>query len=557
MADWKNKKLKDVISGIKDEEFVLPVIQRRLVWDEDKMELLFNSLLKGYSFGAIIVLEEEKDSKPLFAFRKFSHAFSKKDSAPSSEDIPVLSRTQFFVIDGQQRLQSFYIGLCGSYNGKILHFNLYSDFRNDEYEFNFLFPDKKKSLKEKNFLYPAKDLFEKLSKTNDAYAVAEEIIGQYAVPEDNNRYIECNIQKFYDSIFKEETVGISRVTLNKNRNEMENRQRMVELFQRLNKEATRLSLLDFIASKLKGFDYRMENFFDSIVAENKEIGFGQDEIIKLLMTLRDTPSLSITGLDAANSVEWANFALENSDKIKSTLKRLREFLKNTGDYDWFGTKAGKKYSPVPLYILAYHIFYSEHVKDDFADMKCWLRLSLVNDIFAARGNGWDPAKTGLEKLHGVLKTRHDQSFPRTELFKIYKKNCNAFYPEVKADNIDELTKGKKYIFYLVYGSESPLLLGEEDHIQSKDSLLKDVGKGKLTEAMINSVANLELLSRDDNRTKGSKKLKEWVRRQANKQAYLDRHLIPPDETLWRPTNFKQFLKARAQLIADKINNSML
>ncbi len=557
MADWKNKKLKDVISGIKDEEFVLPVIQRRLVWDEDKMELLFNSLLKGYSFGAIIVLEEEKDSKPLFAFRKFSHAFSKKDSAPSSEDIPVLSRTQFFVIDGQQRLQSFYIGLCGSYNGKILHFNLYSDFRNDEYEFNFVFPDKKKSLKEKNFLYPAKDLFEKLSKTNDAYAVAEEIIGQYAVPEDNNRYIERNIQKFYDSIFKEETVGISRVTLNKNRNEMENRQRMVELFQRLNKEATRLSLLDFIASKLKGFDYRMENFLDSIVAENKEIGFGQDEIIKLLMTLRDTPSLSITGLDAANSVEWANFALENSDKIKSTLKRLREFLKNTGDYDWFGTKAGKKYSPVPLYILAYHIFYSEHVKDDFADMKCWLRLSLVNDIFAARGNGWDPTKTGLEKLHGVLKTRHDQSFPRTELFKIYKKNCNAFYPEVKADNIDELTKGKKYIFYLVYGSESPLLLGEEDHIQSKDSLLKDVGKGKLTEAMINSVANLELLSRDDNRTKGSKKLKEWVRRQANKQAYLDRHLIPPDETLWRPTNFKQFLKARAQLIADKINNSML
>lgn len=56
MADWQSKKLKDVISSIRDEEFVLPVIQRRLVWDEDKMELLFNSLLKGYSFGAIIVL---------------------------------------------------------------------------------------------------------------------------------------------------------------------------------------------------------------------------------------------------------------------------------------------------------------------------------------------------------------------------------------------------------------------------------------------------------------------------------------------------------------------
>lgn len=206
--------------------------------------------------------------------------------------------------------------------------------------------------------------------------------------------------------------------------------------------------------------------------------------------------------------------------------------------------------------MAYHIFYREHVEEDFADMRSWLRVSLVNDIFAARGNGWDPTKTGLEKLHGVLKNRHDQPFPLAELFKVYKESCHAFYDKTDADSIEELTKGKKYIFYLVYGSESPLLLGEEDPIQSKDSLPKDVGKGKLTEAMINSVANLELLSREDNRTKGSKKLKDWIKRQTDKQAYLSQHLIPRDESLWRPTSFKQFLKERARLIADKINDSM-
>lgn len=559
MADWKPKKLKDVISGIKDDEFVLPVIQRRIKWDEDKIELLFNSLLKGYSFGAIIVLEEGKDSSPLFAFRKFCLDFSKKDDALMSEEIPLLSRTQFFVIDGQQRLQSFYIGLCGSYNGKILYFDLFSKFETDEYEFKFAVHEKQKVLPtEKNFWYPARDLYDRLSKANDADTVADKIIEAYKVPDNKRRNIERNIRKFYVSIFVDDSIGISRVTLNKDRNTTENRQRMVELFQRLNTEGMRLSALDLVASKLKGFDYRMEDFLDTVVEENKDIRFAQDEIVKLLMTLRDTPSLSITNLDAPTSVEWANFALNNSDKIKSTLKTLREFLKATNDYDWFNSKAENKYSPVPLYILAYYIFYNEHADENFDDMKRWLRISLLNDVFAARGNGWDPTRTGLIQLHGVLKNYLSQTFPVDELFKVYKENCKSiiFRSEITAENIEELTKSQKYIFYLIYGSKSELLLGEIDHIQPKDPLMKDVASHKLTETMINSVANLEMLSRDDNRTKSDKKLKDWIKKQPDKREYLELHLIPSDEALWRPTNFKQFLKARAKLIADRINDSM-
>lgn len=561
MAYWKSQNLKDVISSIKDEEFVLPVIQRRLKWDEDKIELLFNSLLKGYSFGAIIVLEEEKDSSPLFAFRKFCLDFSKKDDALLSEDVPLLSRTQFFVIDGQQRLQSFYIGLCGSYNGKILYFDLFSKFKEDEYEFKFNSPEKQKVLPtQKNFWYPTKDLYDRLSNVRDAPNVADEICAKHEIADgEKRRHVERNIQKFYESIFRDDSVGISRVTLNKERNPTENRQRMVELFQRLNTEGIRLNTLDLVASRLKGFDYRMEDFLDTVVEENKEIRLGQDEIVKLLMTLRDTPSLAITNLDASTSVEWANFALNNSDKIKSTLKTLREFLKATNDYDWFNSKAGKKYSPVPLFILAYHIFYSEHADKDFSDMRRWLRISLLNDVFAARGNGWDPTRTGLIQLHGVLKNYLSQTFPVDELFAVYKENCKSiiFCSEITADNIiDELNKSQKYIFYLIYGSKSELLLGEADHIQPRNLLLNYVVGNKLTEPMIDSVANLEMISRDDNRTKSDKKLKDWIKKQPDRQEYLERHLIPSDEALWRPTNFRQFLKARAQLIVNKINDSM-
>lgn len=132
MAIWKSNRISDIITEIEDEKYVLPVIQRRLVWDEEKMELLLDTLLKGDSFGGIMVIEEEKDSKPLFNFRPFT-----KDGEPiPSRQVDRLTQLQNFVIDGQQRLQTFYIGLKGSINGRVLYFDLYSDY-NTEFEFKF------------------------------------------------------------------------------------------------------------------------------------------------------------------------------------------------------------------------------------------------------------------------------------------------------------------------------------------------------------------------------------------------------------------------------------
>ena len=107
MANWKSYSVKDIVTKIKDDEIVLPVIQRRLVWAEEKMELLFGSLLRGDSFGSVICIEEERYSKPLFAFR----VFTRDGNNVASQEVSELSKTQWFIIDGQQRLQSFYIGL--------------------------------------------------------------------------------------------------------------------------------------------------------------------------------------------------------------------------------------------------------------------------------------------------------------------------------------------------------------------------------------------------------------------------------------------------------------
>src|SRR5690349_435118 len=113
MAKWEAFPISQIVQKISENQFVLPVIQRRLVWEEDKMELLFDTILKGNAFGGIMSLEEDKTRSPLFAFRHFTRDGSNIQSMYTD----VLMNSHQLIIDGQQRLQSFYIGLSGSYNG--------------------------------------------------------------------------------------------------------------------------------------------------------------------------------------------------------------------------------------------------------------------------------------------------------------------------------------------------------------------------------------------------------------------------------------------------------
>ncbi|MCF6241570.1 MAG: DUF262 domain-containing protein, partial [Bacteroidales bacterium] len=258
MAIWKSYRISDAITEIEDEKFVLPVIQRRLVWDEEKMTLLFDTLLKGDSFGGIMVIEEEKGSKPLFNYRPFS----KDGSAIPSREIKELTQQQFFVIDGQQRLQSFYIGLKGSINGKRMYFDLYSNF-NSFFEFRFAnqesnLPEISKEDEERelknHFWYPANTLLIRLKETNDEDQVADEIIESKKITKEiEKKHIKKNVKAFYKNIITAESLGISKVFINKTFDEITNKQRRVELFRRLNDGGTKLSPFDLVASILKGF----------------------------------------------------------------------------------------------------------------------------------------------------------------------------------------------------------------------------------------------------------------------------------------------------------------
>lgn len=562
MAIWKSVRVSDIITEIESEKFVLPVIQRRLVWDEEKMETLFDTLLKGDSFGGIMVIEEDNDSKPLFNFRPFT----KDGSVIASRQIDTLTQVQNFVIDGQQRLQSFYIGLKGSINGKVLYFDLFSDF-NSEYEFKFendisKLPKHSKDNADRiipeHHWHPANGLLKRLKDTNDEDQTAHEIIAAQKITDDKQKvHIIKNVKAFYKNVLTAEAIGISKVVVNKTFDETSNRQRIVELFRRLNDGGTKLSSFDLVASILKGFAWEMEGFLEETLKNYQQIGLDQDNLIKFIFLLQDNHKKEMASIEGAD----ADFAIKNRERIVCTLKSLKDFLHYSNLENYY--KDGNR-SFIPLFFIAYHLFHKQISNDqltrffdnfdagntEFPRMKKWIYHSLINGVFRSKGAGWIPYKTGIRKLLGEIQNHKNSSFPVDSLFQVYTNhpiNFTTTYDNTKLEELDN-----SFIFYLIYDCKQTIRIQDVDHILPK-SILESLG---YEPAKINSIKNYQLLDYGTNRgSKNAKPFNEWIDKDViDKQAFIIRHLIPADENIWKESHFDNFIASRATLILDRINN---
>lgn len=562
MAIWKAFRISDAITDVEDEKFVLPVIQRRLVWDEEKMVLLFDTLLKGDSFGGIMVIEEEKGNKPLFNYRPFT----KDGGVISSREIDKLTQQQFFVIDGQQRIQTFYIGLKGSINGKVMYFDIFSDF-NSEFEFKFensevKLPKKSRDNAERpvpeHYWYLASNLLKRLKETNDEDQVADEIIVFNKIDDnEKEKHIRKNIKAFYKNIMTAETLGISQVSINKTFDDITNKQRIVELFRRLNDGGTKLSSFDLVASVLKGFSWEMEGFLEKMLDEYADIGLSQDNLIKLIFLLQDDHKKEMASIESKD----AEFAIINQERINNTLKSVKDFLTYAKLYDYY--REGNR-SFIPIFFIAYHLFHKDidtktlafyfdnfdTGNKDYPLMYDWIYHSLLNGVFRSRGAGWVAYKTGVRKLLVEIKDHKKKYFPKKELFGVYIEHPVVFNQSYDVDKLDLLDRS--FLYYLMYDRNQTIRIQDVDHIMPK-SILSNL---KYAWDDINSVKNFQLIDYSTNRgNKNGKPFSEWINNSllvSDKSFFLAKHLIPDDQEIWVESKFLRFIERRAELILAKI-----
>ena len=568
MANWEDLRITDVIEKIQKEEIVLPVIQRELVWDEEKIVLLFDTMLRGDSFGAIMTLKDWRGKKPLFEYRPFIKDYIKGAFVFSTKS-DKLSKDISYVIDGQQRLSAFYIGLTGSYNGKELYFDLLSEWDKEDFYLDFASSsdDLKKQVdisdgsgKRRTLWYRVKDLFSQLKKAGGQYKfVVNQILDQYKdknFTDEEKERIRENFDIFNTQFLNSKNLGICEVMVNFEKDIFWNRRKAVELFRRLNQGGTRLSALDLVASIFKSFSAENEKFLYEDIKEFSDIGLGQDEIIKYIFLLQDNHKKEITDIEKSDS----DFIQNNRERIINSLSGVKQFLKASGLYDFF---ADQKPSVIPLYFIGYFLFHkksvsTENIKDYFCDVEKnidykliykWVYLSLLQKIFRRRGAGWIAYKTGIRKILEVMKKYKDKPFPTEEIFKVYINHPLRFKEGISEDRLDDYDFD--FLMYIIYGKK--FRKDDIDHIHPY-SILETKGYDP---DKINTVVNYQLLDYSINRgDKNNKELKDWINSLSNKDYYLKKHLIPNNSELWISDNYENFLDERKKLIVRKLEEKL-
>ena len=97
-----------LLNEITQERMVLPDLQRDFVWHEDQIRLLFDTLMRGYPFGALLIWNTQFLEVP---YREFARDF--RTAQTFTTRIKPQNEQRLMVLDGQQRLQSLYIALHG------------------------------------------------------------------------------------------------------------------------------------------------------------------------------------------------------------------------------------------------------------------------------------------------------------------------------------------------------------------------------------------------------------------------------------------------------------
>ena len=145
---YKTTTIMKMMREIEKRQVYLPAIQRKFVWDLEKITNLMDSIMHDYPFGTFLFWRVEKDTvnknhyvlyEFIRAYDERSNNYNRRVNLPLNTDKDDPESAITAVLDGQQRLTSLCIALNGSvtvktskktknnpnpYETKYLYFNL-------------------------------------------------------------------------------------------------------------------------------------------------------------------------------------------------------------------------------------------------------------------------------------------------------------------------------------------------------------------------------------------------------------------------------------------------
>jgi hypothetical protein len=362
----RSTSISDLLNQIREEELVLPDLQRDFVWEPDQMRLLFDSVMRDYPFGSLLIWETQYHE---VLYRTFV-----ADYKPGMTFVPKVkeaARRRKMVLDGQQRLQTLYIGAYGSFDGRRLYFNITSgpDDTDEESDsppgsYRFEFWQDADTLRRPKRLVRVADVIQ-WDRRHEEDDIKGAIDQAGLTGEEANRAAR-NLRNLRRAFTQDNLVPLETIDENiVNAKQARTIDEILEIFVRVNSGGTRLSRSDLMFSLIKTKWNTARVNFDEVIAQvdpDGVVGIDKDFLIRGLLVNADVPIAFEVG---AISRHWDKMEPQ-FDKLAAALKSVLDFCR---DPDVRIVTASLLHPAASLYPLIYYVANQKNCSER------WPRLS--------------------------------------------------------------------------------------------------------------------------------------------------------------------------------------
>jgi uncharacterized protein with ParB-like and HNH nuclease domain len=572
--------VKEAINNVHAKKYLLPAIQRELVWYEDQIELLFDSLMRDYPVGSFLFWYVDKQRSRDFQFYEFIRNFHERDSTHNPKASVSGEDDVTAILDGQQRLTSLYIGLRGSYAYKEkmkrwdndaafperkLYLNLLQTCSEDEIDkqFDFLFltdKEAKEGNDDEHYWFRVGDVLN----FKEKYEISNWLIekGLMTLPaKEKAQFANKTLFKLYSVVHEERVINYF---LEKG----EELDKVLNIFVRVNSGGTPLSHSDLLLS-IASANWQEKDARDEItkfVSEIENMGngfaFNKDFVLKTCLVLCDFADVAfkVDNFNKSNMLTIEKRWEEITEAIRLTVALIAAF-----GYDRETLTSNNALIPIAYYLLKKenpsNFVQSSRYQADREKILKWLTLSLLKRAFSGSSD------TVLRPLRQVINKNHE-TFPLNEIVDEFRgKPKSITFNSDEIETLFDYKYGSAYTFStlaLLYPTLDFRNKFHLDHIFPKSGFgRRKLAKRGIQEDKIDAfmqeydyLANLQLIEGTPNMEKSNKDFKAWLEEKyptpQMRRDYMEKHYIPDvDLSL---DNFDNFINERTKLIRAKFES---
>ncbi|MBI1326978.1 MAG: DUF262 domain-containing protein [Alphaproteobacteria bacterium] len=566
--------IREVLNEIIDNKYYLPSIQREFVWKKEQIELLFDSLMRGYPIGSFLFWQVQAATSKKFRFYKFLQSYHEKKQRHNEPATLTGERDIVSILDGQQRLTALLIGLQGTYADKLpgkwitndksypertLCLEVLKEIEDEDIDrkFNFKFLRKEEIIQtEEEFWVPLPNFFNQVKTAAEAFKY---ILLDPQLNAAKNDFTMNTLNKLGYIINDDKIISYFQ-------EKDQNLDRVLNIFIRTNSGGTKLSYSDLLLSiataMWKEIDARetIIEFVEELNSIGDGFDFDKDFVLKSALVLSDIGDIKF---------KVDNFNAENMGLIEKLWDPITRAIKLAvelvSDFGFNGKRLTSVNSIIPI---AYYLMKIDapnnyctqnSYKDDRNTIKKWLARVLLRGVFGSMSDTTQSACRGIIKESDLSK-----GFPAKGIAeRLFRLKRPIEFGDEEIKELLNLEYGDKQTF-LVLSILYPQLNYRAnhfhmDHIYPRSKLtLKSLKKAGISDddaSLITEsrdrLGNLQMLEGQENQSKKDVDVDVWITGQyktdtANALFRQTNH-IPIDASL-QYGDFLTFMEKREALL---------